>query len=67
MQSGNAAPLIWDDRWVTTRVRSQAEADHAKWLFRLGYDLVNGTPEALLIRNLDHYDARQTSTAESGG
>lgn len=43
-----ARPFVWDQAWVTTPTTSRQEVDQALWLFRLGYDRLRATPEAVL-------------------
>ena len=43
-----ARPFVWDKAWVTAPITSPEEADQALWLFRLGYDRLCSTPEAVL-------------------
>ena len=43
-----ARPFVYDEAWVTVPITSLAEAEQALWLFRLGYDRLRSTPEAIL-------------------
>ena len=47
-----ARPFVWDKAWVTAPITSRGEADQAVWLFRLGYDLLCSTPEAVLCERI---------------
>ena len=46
--------------WVEMPVTSSADADHALWLFRLGYDNLRATPEPELLARIQ---ARSLSPA----
>ena len=38
--------------WIETSIRSEAEAKHAIWLFRLNYDRIMGESRTLLEENI---------------
>ena len=38
--------------WAEFTIRTQADADHAIWLFRLNYDLIGGTPLPELLARI---------------
>jgi hypothetical protein len=40
----------WSDSWIEFTCRTRADAEHARWLFRLSYDRIAGTPAAELRR-----------------
>ena len=50
-----AKPFRWSDAWVTASLSSRQEADHALWLFRLGYDRLCSTPEETLCIRISSY------------
>jgi hypothetical protein len=50
-----ADPFEWGDAWVQYRIRKKADVDHALWLFRLGYDRLNGTGIAILRQRVVDY------------
>ena len=50
-----AKPFRWSDAWVTASFNSRQEADHALWLFRLGYDRLCSTPEETLHLRISSY------------
>ena len=54
-----ARPFRWVSSWVEMPINSPAEAEHATWLFRLGYDRLRGTPEAEIA---DRIQTRATIT-----
>ena len=43
-----ARPFVYDPAWVTVPITSPDEAEQALWLFRLGYERLRSTPEAVL-------------------
>lgn len=55
-----ARPSPWSDAWIEFTCRTRADAEHARWLFRLSYDRIAGTPAAELRRR-----ASQGSVLES--
>ncbi len=48
--------------WVLYRIRTDEDAGHAAWLFKLNYDWLRGTPVAALRRRISGY-ARKARTA----
>lgn len=38
--------------WVACQIRTDADADHATWLFQLNYDRIQGTPINALIERM---------------
>ena len=38
-----AKPLIWDKKWVVWNITTTEDAEHALWLFGLGYERLLGT------------------------
>lgn len=40
---GLARPFPYYRAWIETSIRSEAEANHAEWLFKLNYDRLQGT------------------------
>jgi hypothetical protein len=52
LQHGLASPLPYGKTygdWVKCMIRTDADADHATWLFRLNYDRIQGMPMNTLI------------------
>jgi hypothetical protein len=48
---GLARPFPWYDSWVEATIRTEADADHALWLFGLNHERLRGAPvEAVLAR-----------------
>lgn len=41
-----AEPFPWGNEWVQFLIRDEKTAQHAKWLFRLGYDCLKGATDA---------------------
>lgn len=44
IEAGLAEPLPWAEDCVQAPIASRKDARNALWLFRLGYDRLNGTP-----------------------
>ena len=55
-----AQPFVYDPAWVTVPITSPAEAEQALWLFRLGYDRLRSTPEAVLFGRIGERSQRNT-------
>ena len=56
-----ARPFVWVESWVTVPITSPEEAEHALWLFGLGYDRLRATPETILSDRIRERAARQSS------
>jgi hypothetical protein len=54
-----ARPFPYYRSWVETSIRSEKEARHAEWLFRLNYDRVQGTPIVTLLTKIKDYGSKQ--------
>ena len=52
---GLARPFPYYRSWVETSIRSQKEACHAEWLFRLNYDRLRGAPIETLLATIKKY------------
>jgi hypothetical protein len=50
-----ADPFEWGDDWVQYRICKKVDVGHAVWLFRLGYDRLNGTGIARLRQRVIDY------------
>ena len=50
-----ADPFEWGDAWVQYPICKKADVGHAVWLFRLGYDRLNGTGIARLRQRVIDY------------
>jgi Family of unknown function (DUF5519) len=48
-----ARPFRWDTNFVQVPIVHEASVQHALWLFRLGYDRINGTPESDLLQRVE--------------
>lgn len=48
IQRDLAEPFPWAENWVQFPIWSAADAEHATWLFRLGYDRLGGAAAATL-------------------
>ena len=44
LEAGLAKRFPYGAGWVLYHIRSEAEASHARWLFQLNYDRLNGMP-----------------------
>ena len=47
-----ADPFPWGKDWVQTEITNQRSAKTAIWLFRLGYDRLNGVSDADLMKRI---------------
>jgi hypothetical protein len=47
-----AEPFRWAHSWVQFPITDQSSTQHAIWLFRLGYDRLNGEPSRDLLRRI---------------
>jgi Family of unknown function (DUF5519) len=48
----HAEPFRWAEDWVQFSVKNQGSAQHGLWLFRLGYDRLNGATAGDLKRRI---------------
>ena len=67
---GQARPFPYYASWVETSIRSEAEARHAIWLFRLNYDRIMGASPQSLNENIaataKHLGGSLKTLAQSG-
>ena len=64
VESKLARPFVYDKAWVTAPITSKDEAEQAIWLFRLGYDRLRSTPEAVLLGRIR--ERAETSPSRQG-
>ncbi len=55
-----ARPFRYYASWVDTMIASDADANHAAWLFRLNYDRICGTPLDALAKRITEYVVQQS-------
>ena len=57
LESLLAQPFPWYDSWVQFSIGTEAQAQHAIWLFRLNYDRINGASFKALVATIDSQTA----------
>jgi len=60
IEHGLADSFEWSDAWVQYRIRKKADVNPALWLFRLGYDRLNGIGIAMLRQRVVDYHVLAT-------
>ncbi len=55
LENDLADPFEWGDAWVQYPICKNTDVGHAVWLFRLGYDRLNGTGIARLRQRVIDY------------
>jgi hypothetical protein len=53
MTAGFASPFRWDANFVQSPITDPPSAEHALWLFKLGYDRLSGVDEAILLQRIE--------------
>ena len=48
-----AQPFPWYDCWIQFSIKTEVQAQHAIWLFRLNYDRINGVNFTALVAEID--------------
>lgn len=56
---GLARPFPYYRSWVETSIRTEKDAKHAKWLFKLNYDRLSGVPVEALLAKIRNYGSAQ--------